>query len=245
MPTLVNSTREDPVLSAIIKALIRGSDPASVSDPEVTTYMKERSGTFTVVRDVLLRGDRVVIPSALRPNVLSKLHEVHQGIVKTKAIARSYIWWPGIDNGIIAMILTCPQCAEGMANLPKAPVMPWPVPQRAWSREHVDFAGPNNGHSYLIMVDAYSKWIEARETKGSFDVSVAIACCRDWFATHGIPDELVSDQGPAFRAEEFKQFLKSNAIRNIFSAPYHPATNGQAERTVKTLKQNLSKFPPS
>jgi hypothetical protein len=55
MPTLVNSTREYPVLSAVMKVLIRGSDPASVSDTEVAAYLKERPGTLTLVRDVLLR----------------------------------------------------------------------------------------------------------------------------------------------------------------------------------------------
>ena len=61
------------------------------------------------------------------------------------------------------------------------------------------------------------------------------------FSTHGIPDRLVSDNGTAFTSEEFKIFVKRNGIHHSTSAPYHPATNGLAERAVQTFKENLKK----
>ena len=62
---------------------------------------------------------------------------------------------------------------------------------------------------------------------------------RKLFNAHGLPEQLVSDNGPQFIANEFRAFMKSNGIKHIRSAPYHPATNGLAERFVQTFKQAL------
>ena len=51
---------------------------------------------------------------------------------------------------------------------------------------------------------------------------------RQIFSTHGLPQVSVSDNGPAFIGEEFKTFMKRNGIKQVYSAPYHPASNGQA-----------------
>eukprot|EP00731_Ephydatia_muelleri_P017315 Em0010g413a len=69
----------------------------------------------------------------------------------------------------------------------------------------------------------------------------AVRFLRHVFSTHGIPDRLVSDNGTAFTSEEFKIFVKRNGIHHSTSAPYHPATNGLAERAVQTFKENLKK----
>ena len=62
---------------------------------------------------------------------------------------------------------------------------------------------------------------------------------RSLFAAYGIPEELVSDNGPQFTSEEFSVFMKNNGIKHTTSAPYQPATNGAAERMVQILKQAL------
>jgi len=62
---------------------------------------------------------------------------------------------------------------------------------------------------------------------------------RKLFATHGLPEQLVSDNGPQFIADEFGVFMRNNGVKHIKSGPYHPATNGLAERFVQTFKQAL------
>lgn len=58
---------------------------------------------------------------------------------------------------------------------------------------------------------------------------------RKLFATHGLPEQLVSENGPQFTADEFRAFLRSNGIKHIRSVPYYPAANGIAERFVQTF----------
>jgi transposase InsO family protein len=56
------------------------------------------------------------------------------------------------------------------------------------------------------------------------------------FGEHILPEELVSDIGPQFISSEFAQFMISNGIKHTLVAPYHPASNGAAERTVRLVK---------
>ncbi|KAL3218077.1 hypothetical protein MRX96_006057 [Rhipicephalus microplus] len=69
-----------------------------------------------------------------------------------------------------------------------------------------------------------------------------ISALRKLFATHGLPDPIVSDNGAQFKSTEFREFLDSNLIRQVTSAPFHPSTNGQAERMVRTTKEGLSRI---
>ncbi len=88
------------------------------------------------------------------------------------------------------------------------------------------------------MIDAHSKWIEVFPTKSSTS-TVVIENLRTVFAQFGIPETIVSDNGPCFVSEEFSSFLKANGVKQITSAPYHPATNGLAERAVQIVKRGL------
>ena len=91
---------------------------------------------------------------------------------------------------------------------------------------------------HLIVVDAHSKWHEII-VMDSTTVDKTIDVIRSLFATHGLTQELVSDNGPQFRSSEFKKFMHSIGIKHILSAPYHPASNGMAERFVRTFKQAM------
>ena len=91
---------------------------------------------------------------------------------------------------------------------------------------------------FLVAVDAYSKWPMVVVMQ-STTVSKTIEALRQLFAMAGLPEQIVSDNGSQFTSEEFAVFLKANGIRHIRSAPYHPATNGLAERFVQSLKQGL------
>ena len=96
------------------------------------------------------------------------------------------------------------------------------------------------GHMFLIVIDAHSKWAEVIPTDSSTS-SKTIDILLTIFARFGLPKQIVSDNAPNFTSDEFKNFVrsKSNAIKNITSAPYHPATNGIAERFVQIFKNAM------
>ena len=93
------------------------------------------------------------------------------------------------------------------------------------------------GHSFLVFVDAHSKWVDAIPMKSTTSIET-IAVLRNIFSAHGLPAQVVTDNGPQFISEEFAEFVGQNGINHIRSSPYHPASNGQAERVIQILKSN-------
>ncbi|XP_014678152.1 PREDICTED: uncharacterized protein K02A2.6-like [Priapulus caudatus] len=144
-----------------------------------------------------------------------------------------------MDAELEALVQGCEVCQVVRPTPPTAPLHPWPWASRVWQRVHIDFA-EKGGVSYLVLVDANSKWIEVEQMR-STTTERTIEVLRAWFARFGLPEELCSDNGPQFISAEFKQFLSQNGIRHKLSPPYHPATNGAAERAVQTVKKALSK----
>ena len=197
-----------------------------------------RSSELTTEGGCIMWGGRVVIPTVLRKRVMSELHEVHPGMSRMKSLARSYFWWPGLDKDIEEMVRKCPVCLSNQRSPVSAPIHAWEYPRSPWERVHIDHAGPVNGKMFLILVDSFSKWIEV-EVVNSTSSEATIVVLRKLFATHGLPCVLVSDNGPGFSSEEFNIFLSRNGVKHLYSAPYHPSSNGQAERTVRTFKESL------
>ena len=232
-------TMKDPVLSKVLQSMISGRDNLLNSD-DYQAY-KAILDELSVEQNCILRGARVVIPKALQQKVMKEIHEDHQGIVKSKAIARSFMWWPNMDKDIENHVKQCEICAQNQNNPKAVTIHPWETARYGWQRVHIDYAGPFLGYSYLIVVDAYSKWPEVIPMTSTTSNST-IKALMQLFATHGLPERIVSDNGPQFTSEEFKQFMEINGIKHTLSAPYHPSTNGEAERFVQTFKNAMKRL---
>ena len=230
-------TNRDPVLSSVRDLILRGWKESD--NPALQPY-QQRQNELSTHDGCLLWGNRVIIPIAGRKFVLDELHENHSGVSKMKSLARSFVWWPKMDSEIEECVKQCVNCQQNQHNPAKAPLHPWDYPKRPWVRLHADYAGPVKGKMLLVLVDAYSKWLEVRAVS-SATAAATIAELRSIFATHGLPDILVTDNGTCFTSAEFQDFTQGNGIRHIKTSPYHPASNGLAERSVQTLKEYLKK----
>ena len=229
------ATRTDPILSKVLHCTRKGW-PRKVS--EALRPFWQRREELTVEADCVLWGTRVIVPAKLRQKVLQELHRGHPGIVRMKALARSHVWWPNLDKQLEESAKSCTACQASKKLPPKAPLHPWAWPEAPWQRIHIDFAGPFMGKMMLIVTDAHSKWPEVA-LMTSTTATRTIAVLRDMFARYGIPEQVVSDNGPQFVSAEFKSFMVMNGVKHIRSAPYHPSTNGAAERLVQTVKGAL------
>ncbi|CAK1589460.1 unnamed protein product [Parnassius mnemosyne] len=234
---VTKATSKDIILSRIF-AYIKSGWPTVCPGEEVKPYFVRRNELY-LDNGSIMWGYRMVIPSYLRPIILKQLHSSHMGIVKTKGLARSYVWWPNIDADVEALCRSCETCASEADAPPRAPPNPWPY-LPPWPRVHIDFLGPYKGKTYLVLIDSSSKWLEIIEVARTNATSI-VKVLRSIFARFGLPLELVSDQGPPFTSIEFKSFLKNNGIQQRFSPAYHPASNGAAENAVKLCKRAIKK----
>ena len=231
-------TRKDPLLLSVLSKILTGWEDSNSALGNQLAPFKTKRSELTTEGGCVLWGSRVIIPKTLRERILMELHEVHPGVNRMKALARSFVWWPGMDADIEFRAKSCTKCCENQSNPSKAPVHAWEFSTGPWERLHVDFAGPFMGKMFLVVVDAFSKWIEVEMMSNSTSPAT-VSRLRRIFASHGLPQVVVSDNGPAFVGKEFKDFLRRNNIRHVLTAPYHPASNGQAERMVRTFKESM------
>ncbi|CAI5694547.1 unnamed protein product [Oreochromis niloticus] len=229
------ASRNDPVLSAVMDWIIKGL-PAG-EDVDLKAFLGKRA-ELSVQAGCLLWGRRVIIPLSLQTKLLKQLHAGHSGIVRMKEIARSYFWWPNMDKQIEEIAKNCSSCHKVRNNPPLAPLHPWEFPQEPWHCVHIDFAGPYEDKMFLVAVDAHSKWPEVTIMK-STTTEKTIEALGEMFSRFGSPTQIVSDNGPQLVSQEMEAFLQANGVQHITSAPYHPATNGLAERFVQTMKHAL------
>ena len=188
-------------------------------------------------------GLRVVIPEQHRHKVMKLLHSGHPGMTRMKSLARLHIWWPDIDSTIEAHTKSCIGCATAGRDPTRVPLHQWELPLRPWQRVHVDFAGPFKGKMWLLLIDSFSKWPEVVEMNDT-NATSTINKLKHIFASHGLPEQIVSDNGPQFTAKDFKDYCSSCGILHKTTAPYHPRSNGEVERLVETFKNSVQKANP-
>ena len=238
---IARGTEADATLK-LVKDFVLSRWPSSSSalpHSDVLPYFHNRQA-ISEMNGCLVKDTQVIVPPSLQPKVLRLLHQAHLGCVKMKQLARGHCWWPGIDRAIDALTRSCPTCAE-LHPLPKQQFQSWDEPRSVWSRVHMDFAGPVWGSKWLLVIDAKSKFpmvIDMRDQTSAPHLSQALDQLFDWF---GPPQTLVSDNGPPFTSYHMQKFYHRYGIKHVTTAPYHPASNGIAERFVRSFKDAMAK----
>ena len=185
---------------------------------------------------LIFKDHQLVIPTAMRRDMLNLIHESHLGIEKCKSRARAILFWPGMSNDIYEKVSKCATCATYKMKNQKEPMIAHHIPDRPWQKLETDQC-EHKGKNYLVVVDYYSKFIETallpNKTAGT-----VITHLKSIFARHGIPEELVSDNMP-FNSKEFDEFAKEWGIKQTTSSPTYAQSNGMSEKAVQTGKTDL------
>lgn len=231
-------TNADPDLLLLIDYIKQGC-PNKINNT-MLSGIKALIPYMTLCKGCILYKDRVFLPTTLRQEFLQKIHSDHPGIVAMKSIARELVWYPGIDKDIEYLVSNCPNCQAHRVKPSQNSFITWPTPTRPWSRVHIDHFFYENS-TCLIAVDASSHYIEVEIVKNT-SVDETVDALRVVFSHHGLPDLLCSDNASCFTSYKFQEFLKNNGVEHITSPPFCPASNGLAERAVRTVKDLLKKL---
>ena len=241
---IVSSIRDaisdDPQCSNLRQTILQGWPRHANDLPASLRPFFPFRALLSVVDDIIYNGNRLFIPTSRRAAVLAELHTGHQGIVKCRSRARAAVWWPSLPRDISTFIDQCSTCARHRTN-PAEPLQPSEFPTLPWGKVACDLCDWQ-GRTYFIVVDYFSRYFEVA-CLSSTTSSAIIKALHHMFATHGIPKELVSDNGPQFRSAEFAAFAAQSGFRHRTSSPKFAQSNGEAERAVQTAKRHLRALP--
>ncbi len=237
---IVTETEKDHSLQKL-RAIIEQGWPNTKSEvhPLCTQYWDFRD-ELTIEEGAIFKNDRIVIPETMRNKMLTKVHGFcHQGVEKTRNLARDIMYWPAMNAQIHDTVSRCEACNTYKANQTRQPMKGHEKPSRSWQKVGTDLFELDGEH-YLLIVDYYSSYFEINKLTKLTSKAV-IQKCKEQFARFGIPNEVISDNGPNYASAEFTQFSKEYNFVHTKSSPKYPRGNSKSEITVKIAKSLLKK----
>lgn len=239
MTELKDVTLKDTTMQKLKHYITNGwPDHQRSIPPELHPFFAFRD-ELVLENDIVMKGQRVVVPEELRSTYIEILHKGHSGIERTKQLACDMLYWPNMRPEIEKVISGCHACNSTKPHLQKEPLYVHPVPSLPWSYVSADLFDWN-GFQYLVVVDSYSGWFEMDSINDSTSATV-IGKMKRQFATHGVPERLMTDNGRQFVSREFQQFSRDWNFVHTTSSPMYPKSNGLAENAVKQAKQLLER----
>ncbi|UYV61752.1 K02A2.6-like [Cordylochernes scorpioides] len=232
-------TREDPALVKVIDYVIEGWPICKKDVDEDAKVFFDIRHRLYLWNDLLCIGSAIVIPKTQRNNMLNLLHQSHQGISAIQGLARESLFWPRMSIDIAEKVKNCEICQKHQKSKIRQPLKPFPVPDYPWQTVSLGiFYIQKKPH--LLVVDRYSGYPEVFTLEPPTAINVKNKL-RETFARFGIPETMMSDNGPPFRSEIMTDFCIRWGIKQLFSSPHLHRSNGLAERNIQTIKNQLIK----
>ena len=213
LQSAVENDRQLQAVCAAIKTNMWGSD---LVQPFRTIHEEP---TVDCKTNILLRGIRLIITTGIRNRVTKLAHEGHQGLARTTALLREYLWFPDMEKLVKEEVSTCIACQVTGQQNPQESIQPTPLPDGPWQELKIDFYGPlPEGQYLLVVIDTYSRYPEV-ELVTTTSARATIPKLDPIFARHGISAKIKSNNGPPFVEEEFAAYMKSLGIEHMKSTP--------------------------
>jgi len=232
------ATGRDIELQKVMSMICEGWPDKEKTDPELRKYLPLRD-TLTVDSGIILKGEAMYIPKALRNEMLKRLHSAHLGHQSMVRRARNKIFWIGMNNDIKQIARSCEPCEERKPQNQRQPLLQHSDGKGPWDKIATDIFVIEN-KSYLLVIDYFTNYIELDHLTTTTSKQV-IEKLKKQFSRFGIPRQIVSDGGPQYSSNEFKEFAAKWQINHHITSPNHPNSNGKAEAGVKIAKQMMIK----
>lgn len=235
-----STTINDSELSQVKQFILNEWPQYSHDCPENTKLYWPIRAELSFYDGYILFHDRIVVPRALRAEILNRLHTGHQGRERCKRLARGAVFWPRINADIDSMVDKCAECLQQRNSPPRDELRSHTVPDRAWQKIGIDMF-MCLGKRFQIVIDYFSKWIEVGKVPNNAESIDVIRHINELCTRFGYPEKIFSDGDPLYTSSSFKRFCEVNEIDHDFSSAAYPQSNGQSERAVQHVKKILRK----
>ena len=233
-------SESDPEVTAIRNIIIDGWPDSAKQLPKNLREFWSCKDELSVEDGLVLKGERVLIPTNVRSYILRNIHAGHQGMEKCKLRAKTCVYWKGINADIERTVKTCSICQSNQSSQQAETLLPHDIPDGPWQVLATDIFHLD-GNDYVIVADYYSKMTFVRRLTSSSTSATVISVLKQLFGEHGIPHKLLSDNGPQYDYVEFRTFAADWGFKHVTSSPRYPQSNGFAERMVQTVKETMPK----
>jgi hypothetical protein len=240
---LKEATEADESLQLLRATILQGwpnEKPLCMS--QVIPYFDIRD-ELSVQDGLIFKGERLVIPASMRSDIKKTLHTAHLGVESCLRRAREAVFWPGMNTEMKQLVSSCDVCRAFDVKQTSETLQPHELPSRPWEKVGVDLFSIN-GQDYMVTVDYFSDFIEIDHLKKTTTKKI-VQKLKTHFARNGIPETLISDNGPNLVSKEFEDFAESWDFEHKTTSPYHSKSNGKAESAVKITKRLIKKAKKS
>ena len=187
----------------------------------------------------MFKGNRLIVPKKLHDRVLQTIHEGDFGFEKMLLRAQEAVFWPGITSNLLPTAQSCEVCQTFSRSQQRETLLPHEVRQGPWEKLGIDFF-EFQSTTYLLIEDFYSRFPVVRKVS-STTASATTEALKRVFSEFGVPQTVMTDNGPPVLVKEFAAFANQYRFHHITSSPRYPQSNGFIERMVQTVKQSMRK----
>ena len=176
----------------------------------------------------------------------------HQGRDRTLSLMKEQFWWPGMAQALVLAVSNCGHCKQFEAK-PQIPGMQPIICTEPMELVHIDYVGMEVTmatqekpvvKNVLVVVDHFTRYVQAFVTRNQTVRTTARVLYNEYFSVFGFPQWLMSDQGTGFTSKVIQAMCSLLGIEKIRTTPYHPQSNGSAERVHQTLWRMIGKLDP-
>ena len=261
--SLKKCQQSTPYITAMIDYIKNDEIP---SEKKLARFVETQNSNFMIVEGLLFHTStrlwekyneftmQIVVPCQWLQNVMELFHDNpvggHHGITTMISKMKHKVWWRNMPRDVQKYCDTCPTCLKAR-KIPRNQKSPMTIRDPALSPfQHVciDALGPlpPSGEQKFkfihLIVDFYSKYVIAFPTK-STDAEAAINGLNgNLVDIHGPPQTIQSDNGSCYKSFNWKENCAKHNIKPVYSSPYRPKSNGQAERLVKSISAALKSY---
>ena len=207
LEAIKRATKTDPVLQRILTLIQTGVWNEAANDPALRSYYNVKDELCANAdSDIVLRGTRIVLPASLHALAIKLAHQGHQGIVRSKRLLRSKVWFPDVDRLMENEVRNCIPCQATTPEHRTEQLHMSQLPDAEWQHVSADFLGPLDDGSYLlVLICEYSRYPVVEIVHSTSSIAIIPVLDRI-FALLGTCNKLKTDNGPPWNSAEFAQF---------------------------------------